>query len=71
MTLLEVLESLDPNTDICCDAGDTVTASELLDRLDGHSDLAEPAAREGNEIYLATESGDIYTAGDPVYTIVE
>ena len=70
MNLRNVLESLDPET-VLQDGDQRLTASRLLDAIDGSSDLAEPATRQGDEIYLTDENGNIYTAADPAYTIVK
>jgi len=67
-TLLDVLGSLDPDT-VLREDGFTITAADLINS--GDSDLVEPATRQGNEIYLTDEQGNIYTAADPAFTIVK
>jgi hypothetical protein len=72
MTLLEVLEGLNPHAVIRnIEFGDEHTVATVLTQLSGDSAMAEPATLQGNEIYLTTESGDIYTAADPVFVIVK
>jgi hypothetical protein len=63
-TLLEVFESLDPTTIIRnVEFGDEHTVKSVLIQLSADPAMAEPAVRQGNEIYLNTDA-------DPVFIIV-
>ena len=69
-SLLKVLQSLGEDTVIENGVtGEKNTVGRELNAIEGTNDAAEPAIIQGDEIYLATESGDIYTAATPAYIV--
>ncbi len=69
-SLLKVLQSLGEDTVIENGVtGEKNTVGRELAAIEGTNDAAEPAIIQGDEIYLATESGEIYTLATPAYIV--
>ena len=70
MSLQKVLKSLGADTVIENGiTGEINTVGRELAAIEGSNDAAEPAVIQGQEIYLATENGEIYTAATPAYRV--